>query len=296
MAHNMSSSSLKETEKKDSRYECPADFVPLRYSCTEKSVLERGENTELWLIKAPARFKPSSLAGLKVSLSGLEMIQSTDASPHIYSVLSSRSGPTDLHLLTSSGKKQSASPTASGFAGILSISESYGDCSGNQSPIPIPAAPAPSFPPGLKQRFQPFGSSAAAHMFQSTTSTSPLPPKKIKLESEETEHQSKKKKKKKKEKCGREETTEVAHIKQEEISQECSEPQVPELVEEDGTTERKKRKKIKKEKERMDTQDEVATDEHLIVKQEAMDTSFGEIESSVKKKKKKKKKKKTQDE
>ncbi|GAA6066426.1 CD3e molecule, epsilon associated protein [Tachysurus ichikawai] len=59
MAHNMSSSSSRDKEKKDSRYECPADFVPLQYSCTEKSVLERGANTELWLIKAPARFNPS---------------------------------------------------------------------------------------------------------------------------------------------------------------------------------------------------------------------------------------------
>ncbi|XP_060744724.1 CD3e molecule, epsilon associated protein [Tachysurus vachellii] len=283
MAHKMSSTSSQDKEK-DSRYECPADFVPLQYSCTEKSVLEGGENTELWLIKAPARFNPSSLAGLKVSLSGMEMIQSTDTSPRIYSVLSSRSGPTDLCLLTSSSKEQSASPCASGFAGILSISESYGDCSGNQSPIPIPAAPAPSFPPGLKQRFQPFGSSTAAHMFQSTTSTSVLPPKKANLESEELEDQSKKKKKKKKEKRSREEITEVTHIKEEEMSQECNELQVPELVEEDGTAGRKKRKKIKKEKERMETQDE-----SLIVKQEPTDTSFGDTESSVKKKKKKKK-------
>ncbi|XP_027003265.1 CD3e molecule, epsilon associated protein [Tachysurus fulvidraco] len=285
MAHNMSSSSSQDKEKKDSRYECPADFVPLQYSRTEKSVLEGGENTELWLIKAPARFKPSSLEGLKVSLSGMEMIQSTDTSPRIYSVLSSSSGPTDLCLLTSSSKEQRASPCASGFAGILSISESYGDCSGNQSPIPIPAAPAPSFPPGLKQRFQPFGSSTPAHMFQSTTSTSLLPPKKANLESEELEDQGKKKKKKKKEKRSREETTEVAHIKEEEISQECSELQVPELVEEDGTTGRKKKKKIKKEKESKDTHDE-----SLIVKQEPMATSFGDIESSVKKKKKNKKK------
>lgn len=42
-----------------SRYECPADFVPLEYSCRKKCVLQRGENTELWLIKAPARFNPS---------------------------------------------------------------------------------------------------------------------------------------------------------------------------------------------------------------------------------------------
>lgn len=280
----MSSSSSPEKDEKASRYECPADFVPVEYSCTKKSEFETGENTELWLIKAPARFNPSSLAGLKVSLSGLEMIQSTDASPHVYSVLPSRLEPTDLYLLTSGGKTQSASPCASGFAGILSISESYGECNENQSPIPVPAAPAPSFPPGLKQRFQPFGSSTPAHMFQSTTSTSLLPLKKVK-----SEDQSRKKKKKKKDKHSREETIDVAHIKQEEKSQECVELQVPQLVEEDDATERRKRKKIKKEKERKDTQDEVAIDESLIIKQEPMDTSFGDIERSVKKKKKKKK-------
>lgn len=230
-----------------------------------------------------------SLENLKMSLSGMEMIQSTDASPQIYSVLSSRSGPADLHFLTSSGNKQNTSLCASGFAGILNISESYGDCSGNQSPIPVPAAPAPSIPPGLKQRFQPFGSSTAAHMFQSTTTTSLLPPKKIKLQSEETEEQSKKKKKKKKEKHNMERTVEVAHIKQEKISYKYGELQVPEPVVEAGTAERKK-KKIKKKKGMM-TQDEVASDGSLVVKQEPVDTYFGNIESPVKKIKKKKKKK-----
>ncbi|XP_053503733.1 CD3e molecule, epsilon associated protein [Ictalurus furcatus] len=284
MSHNISSSSGREKDNGVSRFACPADFVPLQYSCSEKCVLERGENTELWLIKAPARFNPSSLADLKVSLSGLEMIQSTDASPQVYSVLSSCSGPTDLHLFTSSDK-QNACPSVSGFAGILNISESYGDCSANQSPIPIPAAPAPCFPPGLKQRFQPFGSSTPARMFQSTTSTSLLPLQKAELESEETEVQSKKKKKKKKEKHSRQEP--MAHIKKEEIYYECCELQVLEPVEEDGTAERKKKKKIKKEKE---SQDEFAIDDSLITKEEPMDTSYGDRESPVKKKKKKKKK------
>lgn len=285
MSHNISSSSGQEKDNGVSRFACPADFVPLQYSCSEKCVLERGENTELWLIKAPARFNPSSLADLKVSLSGLEMIQSTDASPQIYSVLSSCSGPTDLHLLTSSDK-QNACPSVSGFAGILNISESYGDCSANQSPMPIPAAPAPTFPPGLKQRFQPFGSSTPARMFQSTTSTSLLPLQKAELESEETEVQSKKKKqKKKKEKHSRQEP--MAHIKKEEIYYECCELQVLEPVEEDGTAERKKKKKIKKEKE---SQNEFAIDDSLITKEEPMDTSYGDRESPVKKKKKKKKK------
>lgn len=224
---------------------------------------------------------------MKLSLSGLEMIQSPGASSQIYSVLSSRSGPTDLHLLTASGKKQNASLCASGFTGILSISESYGECSGNQNPIPVPAAPAPRIPPGLKQRFQPFGSSTAAHVFQNTTSTSVVPPKKVKLESEDTEDQRRKKKKKRKEKHNREETIEVAHIKQEEIPYECAEQQVPGPVEED-TAERKKKKKIKKEKKEKDIQDEVVIDASHIAKQEPMDTSFNDFESAVKKKKKKK--------
>lgn len=222
------------------------------------------------------------LTDMKVSLSGMEMIQSSDASVQIYSVLANRSGPTDLRLLTSCGKKQNDTPCVSGFAGILSISESYGDCSGNQNPIPVPAAPAPSFPPGLKQRFQPFGSSMPAHVFQSATSTSLLSPKKAKLEPENTEGQSRKKKKKK-EKHSKEENIEVAHIKQEEITYEL---QVPEPDQEDGTAERKKKKKIKKEKEIMD---EVATVASFIAKQEPMEVSFGDPESSVKKKKKKKK-------
>lgn len=237
------------------------------------------KHTKEWIICAEFALL-FSLAGLKVSLSGLETIKSTDASSQIYSVLSSHSSPADLQVLTSRGQKQTASPCASGFAGILSISEGYEDCNRNPSPVPVPAAPAPSFPPGLKQRFQPFGSSTAAHVFHSTTS------KKVKLEYKETEVR--RKKKKKKEKHSREETTEAAHNKQEETSYEISELQVPEPVEDD-MPERKKKKKIKKEKERRDMQEEVAIAPNLTVKQEPMDTSFGDIESSVKKKKKKKK-------
>ncbi|KAF5904384.1 DNA-directed RNA polymerase I subunit RPA34-like, partial [Clarias magur] len=59
MSQNRSSAGSGDSEKRACRYESPADFVPLQYSCSEKSVLERGENTELWLIKAPARFSPS---------------------------------------------------------------------------------------------------------------------------------------------------------------------------------------------------------------------------------------------
>uniref|UniRef100_A0A3P9HH21 CD3e molecule, epsilon associated protein n=1 Tax=Oryzias latipes TaxID=8090 RepID=A0A3P9HH21_ORYLA len=44
------------------------------------------------------------------------------------------------------------------FSGQLNVCESYGDSSTNQNPQVIPASPAPSVPPGLKQRFLPFGS------------------------------------------------------------------------------------------------------------------------------------------
>ncbi|XP_062872856.1 CD3e molecule, epsilon associated protein [Trichomycterus rosablanca] len=300
MSHNISSSDSEDdghsatrgkSQKEPDRvwkYECPPDFVQYQYKCSEGAELEKKrENTELWLIKAPAHFDHNSLADMKVSLSGLEMIQSTGASSKIYSVLASRSGPADLHLLTSVGKNQDASLSASSFAGVLSISESYGDCSGNQNPMPVPAAPAPSIPAGLKQRFQPFGSSTAPHLIQSTTSTCHLSPKKAKLESEEPEGHRLKKKKKKKDKHSEEERIEVPYIKQENIAYEFGELEVPKTVEE-GKAERKKKKKVKKEKE--DIQDKVEVDTSLITKEEQMDTSYGDNDGSVKKKKKSKKK------
>lgn len=229
------------------------------------------------------------LAGLKVSLSGLEMIQTADGtSPQFYSVLGSAASPTDLHLLTSSSKNRDASLSASGFSGVLSISESYRDCSGNQRPIAIPATPAPSIPPGLRQRFQPFGSSGPAIAAEQSASASASPPKRAKLGPEDSEEPRKRNKKKKKEKRSREENINETHIKQEEVSYDYTDIPTPEPVDEEGTAERRKKKKVKKE--RRDKLGEVVADAGLFLKEEPVDTSYGDIDSPVKKKKKKKKK------
>ncbi|XP_072547253.1 DNA-directed RNA polymerase I subunit RPA34 [Salminus brasiliensis] len=280
-----------EQSKRVSKYQCPPDFVSYEYSSGTNSLLDRSDHTELWLIKAPARFDPENLAGLKVSLSGLEMIQSTAGeAPQIYSVLGSGAGPADLRVLTSSSKKDQDVPfSASGFAGLLSISESYGDCSGNQGPIAIPAAPAPSIPPGLRQRFQPFGSSTLARTVEDTASASPSPSKRAWLNPEESGEQTKKKKKKKREKHSIEESAEVAHIKQEVVSFESGELQTPEPAEEEGMVEKRKKKKVKKEKERGDRLHEVAADISAALKEEPTDILYGETDSPAKKKKKKKK-------
>ncbi|KAL6471230.1 hypothetical protein MHYP_G00198800 [Metynnis hypsauchen] len=284
-----------EQSKRASKYQCPADFVSYEYRSSASALLDSSDHTELWLIKAPARFDPKHFAGLQMSLSGLEMTQSTDdVTPQIYSVLASSStSPTDLHLLTSSSTNQDVSLSATPFTGVLSISESYGDCSGNQGPIAIPAAPAPSIPPGLRQRFRPFGSSTPAHTAENTASTSLSPLKRANLDSVEDEEQRKKKKKKKKEKRSKEQNTEEIQIKQEEISYDFGELQTPEPMEEDGSMERRKKKKVKKEKERGDRQYEVAFDGSIMAKEEPLDTSYGDVNIPVKKKKKKKK---TQDE
>ncbi|XP_066521185.1 CD3e molecule, epsilon associated protein [Hoplias malabaricus] len=269
-----------------SQYECPADFVSYKYISSASELLDNSNNKELWLIKAPASFNPSSFEGLKVSLSGLETIPSTDSTtPQVYSVLSSSTGPSDFHLLSSNS--QNTSVTA--FSGILSISESYGDCSRNQGPVAIPATPAPSIPPGLRQRFQPFGSCTPAYITDNTALSSSSASKRAQPDPGESEEQTKKKKKKKKEKHSREENFEEVHIKQEQISYDYGEIQSQPQPGTNDTVERKKKKKVKKEKERWDGQDEVTVDASLVTKEEPVDASYGDIDCSVKKKKKKKK-------
>lgn len=74
----------------------------------------------------------------------------------IYSVSASRRSASELRLLTCDPQDQLV--LAPPFSGQLNVCESYGDSSTNQNPQVIPASPAPSVPPGLKQRFLPFGS------------------------------------------------------------------------------------------------------------------------------------------
>ncbi|XP_051521850.1 CD3e molecule, epsilon associated protein [Myxocyprinus asiaticus] len=269
-------------EKRVSKYQCPADFVP--FSHDGGALLDDDVNKELWLIKAPARFEPQCFATLKVPLSGVEMVQSCGKTPQNYSVLSGRMAPSDLHLLVSNENSQALSLSTSGFAGVLNISESYGNCSENKGPVSIPTAPAPCIPPGLKQRFQPFGSSIAAHMKDQVTIVSPTAPKRTRLDLNEGEER--KKKKRKKEKRNREVHSEKNSIKQEQEPFECGQIQFPEPMENQSTEMRRKKKKMKKEKDR---RSEETVDASFMFKMEPLDTSYGDIDTPGKSKKKKKK-------
>ncbi len=226
-----------------------------------------------------------SFEKLQVPLSGLETVQSSGATSQIYSVLSSRTAPSDHQLLISKGKYQKPVLCSSSFSGVLKISESYGNCTENQGPIPIPAAPAPSIPAGLRQRFQPFGSSIAAHVQDELTVVSPTVPKRTSQEPIEGEER-KKKKKKKKDK--RQEDSEAVFIKEEQTQIDCDQLELSELKEEEPTEERRrKKKKVKKVKER---HSEDMVDASLISKTEPLDPSYDDYIDTPGKTKKKKKK------
>uniref|UniRef100_A0A672QGV7 CD3e molecule, epsilon associated protein n=1 Tax=Sinocyclocheilus grahami TaxID=75366 RepID=A0A672QGV7_SINGR len=250
-------------KKRVSKYQCPGDFVRMSYGSSVSALWDEDEEKESWLIKAPAHFDPKCFEKLKVPLSGLEMVQSCGTTPQIYSVLSSRTAPSDLHLLISKGKPFLCS---SGFSGVLKISESYGNCSENQGPVPIPATPAPSIPAGLKQRFQPFGSSIAAHRQDEVTVVSPTAPKRTKEKEKE-----------------RQEDSDTVFIKEEQTQIDCDQLELSELMEEEPTEERRRGKK---EKER---HSEDITDASLISKTEPLDPPYDYTDTPGKTKKKKKK-------
>lgn len=215
-----------------------------------------------------------SFANLKVPLSGLEMVRSGGTTRQVYSVLNSGTAPSDLHLLIADRRSQTTSLSASAFSGVLNISESYENCSDSQGPIAIPAAPAPCIPPGLKQRFQPFGSSVAAHV----AAVSSTLPERTTLNPDVSGER--RKKKKKKSKRNEEEANQDVYIKEEE-SHQVELPDVP--LEEAPAEERRKKKKMKREKERS----EETVDSSLIFKTEPLDASYPDIDIPVKKKKKK---------
>lgn len=139
------------TGSRKSNFQCPADFVSFRYKpCS--STLSSSSSTELWLIKAPACFDPTSFSGVQVPLRGL---QTVNIGEHPYSILGSSGHCPELRLLTASA---SLGPP---FSGLINICERHGNHSANRALYVVPAIPPPSLPPGLKQRFQHFQTEAA---------------------------------------------------------------------------------------------------------------------------------------
>lgn len=323
----------KETDKKTTRYQCPADFVSLCHrpcSSTLTESLKRNDN-ELWLIKAPASFKPECFSGIKVPLAGLKTLRvpaavsgaQTGSSQHIYSILASTHCSSELCLLTSDKQSSNGMVFGPTFSGLLNLCESYGDSSANQAPQVIAAAPAPSIPPGLKQRFHPFGSKtptltckAESEVGGATIKPSPatLHPLVMKRFSEETwqeeksegedEEGRKKKKKKKKEKrikteLIQEESLEAVRVKEEPVPEIQNEVMMELPCQEGDILEEKQKKKKKKKDREREAVEEGGVSvkvEQVTVKCEPVDTvCVDAVEGSGKKKRKKKKSRKDDD-
>ncbi|XP_029027555.1 CD3e molecule, epsilon associated protein [Betta splendens] len=317
----------KETEKKISKYECPADFVPFSHTPCRSTLMEalKKKQNEVWLIKAPSSFDPKCLHGVKVPLSGLQSCKVPTAAggsqpgtdQQIYKILASSHCTSDLRLLTRNDSSSHGMVFSQTFSGLLNVCESFGDRSMNQDPQVIPAAPAPSIPTGLKQRFHPFGSRTptltcvaeneadGATFGPSSTTLIPLVAKRF-VEEAGHEEEGRRKKKKKKEKRLKmergEEDDVVVRVKQEPVSRIQDEVKMEIPLEENDVLEEEKRKKKKKKKYREREDVEEATEpivtvktEDVTVKYEPMDTSYGDVVENSGKKKKKKKKSRTED-
>lgn len=247
-----------------------------------------------------------SFSSLKMPLSGLQTMQAPAQQTHgggntrqIYSVLGGPSGAADLRLLTSHPQTLNLVVCAPAFSGLLNICESYGDCSTNQTPIAIPATPAPTVPPGLCQRFQPFGSRTPtlSRLMEDTPDTplssTPETPLRVTLDPGE-ERKSKKKKKKDQLIKTEEEMEEVVRVKQELLDMSPEESyELPGQEAELSEEKKRKKKKKKKDKDRGEAGGTVDLSFNVIkqeveVKVEPMDCSYGDVEDSGKKKKMKK--------
>ncbi|XP_026187420.1 DNA-directed RNA polymerase I subunit RPA34 [Mastacembelus armatus] len=307
----------KGAEKKSTRYQCPPDYVSFCHKPCSHTLTKslKTKKNELWLIKAPASFNPGCFSGIKLPLSGLQTLKvpataggaSTGNGQQIYSVLASTHGNSELHLLTSNKQLSGSMVVGPAFSGLLNLCESYGDTNTNQVPQVIPAAPAPSIPPGLKQRFHPFGSKTptltciaesevdGATFGPSSTTLHPRVVKRFMEEAgQEEEDEVRKKKKKKKEKRIKTEQEEEVKVKQEPVA-EIQEEVMMELPFQKGdvSEEKRKKKKKKKDREREEVEEGVEPSvrmkvEEVTVKCEPVDFSYGDVvEGSGKKKKKK---------
>ncbi|KAJ3590240.1 hypothetical protein NHX12_008194 [Muraenolepis orangiensis] len=317
---------------KHNAYKCPDDFVSFTHKPCSSTLANslKNTNSELWLIKAPASFNPERFNGVAVPLSGLQTVRvaAEGSAPHcLYSVLGSTRTPADLRLLTADGPASDQSVVCGpAFSGVLNVCQlDAGEGALLRRPQTIPAAPRPAAPPGLKQRFLPFGSKMptltcvaeseleADAAGPSSATLRPLVVKHFPMEEDMTEEERRRERKRRRKE--RRIKTEIldpvgvamAEVKMEAIGKEEGEGEeegqsmeagLP-FREEGGTMEerRKKKKKRKKDKgkERVVTQALEEKKEEEVeagygeVKCEAVDLAYEDIEGSAKKKKKKRK-------
>lgn len=289
---------------------------PCRSTLTDRL---KDKNTELWLIKAPVSFKPERFSGLKVPLSGLQTLRvpadGADGGQQIYSVLASNHCSTDLRLLTARRTSSDDPVFSPAFSGLLNVCESYGDSSANQAPQVIPAAPAPSIPPGLKQRFHPFGSKTptltcvaenevdGAAFGPSSATLRPLVVKRFVDDAgtvedgDDEEENGEKKKKKKGKRIKTEHEESVVSVKQEPgvwLQEELLMGE--DFLEDEHAEDRRKKKRKKRDREREEVEEGLEPSVSIKVEAEAVKSEPADCwdseaaEGSAKKKKKKKKK------
>ncbi|GCC21580.1 DNA-directed RNA polymerase I subunit RPA34 [Chiloscyllium punctatum] len=142
------------------KFQCPSEFTPCPQatSCELKPEKVNDPSTELWLIKAPTDFDPHSFSGRKIPLVGFQTLRSKRCKDKLYNVFGTPRGAGGVCLVFPSGT-QGCPP----FAGSVTIGESWED-TGSSEPRSIPTSPAPSIPPGLKLRFQPFGAASPCRL------------------------------------------------------------------------------------------------------------------------------------
>ncbi|XP_078097185.1 DNA-directed RNA polymerase I subunit RPA34 [Mustelus asterias] len=143
---------------KMSKFDCPSEFIPCPRALLCDLTLEKANDpsNELWLIKTPMDFDPHGFSGRKIPLVGFQTLKSKTYRDKLYNVFGTSSGAGGVNLvfpLETAGQTESCPP----FAGCITIGESWEDTGSSQEPRSIPVSPAPSIPPGLKLRFQPFG-------------------------------------------------------------------------------------------------------------------------------------------
>uniref|UniRef100_A0A3B3E076 RNA polymerase I subunit G n=1 Tax=Oryzias melastigma TaxID=30732 RepID=A0A3B3E076_ORYME len=283
------------------RFDCPTEFVSFRHVACSSAAADglKDDQKELWLIKAPVSFDPRRFSGVQLPLSGLRTVkvpgsEGPESRHQIYSVLASRRSTSELRLLTCDQQDQLV--LAPPFSGQLNVCESYGDSSTNQNPQVIPASPAPSIPPGLKQRFLPFGSKTPTSTYVgedqvegvSSTTLRPLVATDGggSVDEEEEEEGRRKKKKKKKRRIKAEEV---------EVKQEPVDEMTTVSLQTDEPPEKRKKKKKKRDREREEVEEGVEPSgevevkvEPISVKPEPPDSWCESAPSSAKKKKKNK--------
>ncbi|XP_053123283.1 DNA-directed RNA polymerase I subunit RPA34 [Hemicordylus capensis] len=142
-------------------FECPEDFSesPFPPGLPFSREALQAPSKQLFLIRAPADFRPESLDGYVVPLLGSQTLKvpHPNGPQKIYNLQTSPGDLGSARLLVPSAH-QNPLTCAPPFSSSLSICERYGDPDGSQPLFPLAARRAPLIPEGLKQRFLPFGS------------------------------------------------------------------------------------------------------------------------------------------